>query len=510
MAFARQVVIIMFSALSICLADAKAQTDTIWTKNGNVVVCKILSYSNESKDLKILVEDKKSRIPLGNIDRYSWNEKLLKGNLDWTTLSCEQFPFMGKDGQDHVIFSLKMGYDGYSSTETFKIFKESIKNAWKNELSNSLNIDEKNNSISFTDIINTEIIELSPVSVGIKTTTTVDFEVNRIDFSVSVDDIVYVNGTDSPKEILIEKYFKKNGQPKSANYQICELCNNIIANRLRETKEILANIIYQLGTTEWFSEFRKNFEEHLRSNATHVLEGIWSADVTLPNGGHYSQFEVAIFRRGTKFVIMPLTPYPPSWDRSIKILESTAEPTVYLMKAKFTDSEYESSGRFFLSPPALAQFSIQVPEYEFQKYLADNQLKYTGDRKVSYSLVKTVIPSNREKNQPATEATTYTGTGFAVSPSGLIATNYHVIEGGTDIVVRKMEGSVEKRLPAKVLLADKQKDLAILQMDMKDSETNSEIPYTILESDLKSGAEIYSIGYPKPNLFASNSNALCY
>ena len=56
------------------------------------------------------------------------------------------------------------------------------------------------------------------------------------------------------------------------------------------------------------------------------------------------------------------------------------------------------------------------------------------------------------------------GSGVIVRADGLILTNNHVVEGGTDIVVALSD---KREFKAKVLLADPRTDLAVLKIDTK-------------------------------------------
>ena len=58
----------------------------------------------------------------------------------------------------------------------------------------------------------------------------------------------------------------------------------------------------------------------------------------------------------------------------------------------------------------------------------------------------------------------YVGSGFVIDPSGLIVTNYHVVEYAFEVTVMFSDGT---RLPAKVLSASRLADIAILQVDAK-------------------------------------------
>ena len=77
------------------------------------------------------------------------------------------------------------------------------------------------------------------------------------------------------------------------------------------------------------------------------------------------------------------------------------------------------------------------------------------------------------------------GTGFALTYNGLIITNNHVIEGVNSIVVRGINGNFDKTFTAKVLITDKNNDLAILK-----------IPYVMKTSVASVGENVFVMGYP--------------
>ena len=56
----------------------------------------------------------------------------------------------------------------------------------------------------------------------------------------------------------------------------------------------------------------------------------------------------------------------------------------------------------------------------------------------------------------------YVGSGFVIDPSGLIVTNYHVVENAFEITVTFTDGS---RLPGQVLSASRLADIALLKVN---------------------------------------------
>lgn len=91
---------------------------------------------------------------------------------------------------------------------------------------------------------------------------------------------------------------------------------------------------------------------------------------------------------------------------------------------------------------------------------------------------------------------TSSGTGFAISPNGYIATNHHVIEGGSSISVRGINGDFSKQYSAKVITEDKKNDLAIIKIDDENFTSLGIPPYLIKGKTSEVGTSIFVLGYP--------------
>jgi S1-C subfamily serine protease len=88
------------------------------------------------------------------------------------------------------------------------------------------------------------------------------------------------------------------------------------------------------------------------------------------------------------------------------------------------------------------------------------------------------------------------GTGFALSSQGLIVTNQHVVDQSESIKVRGLLGDFSKSYSAKVILEDKNNDLAIIQIDDPSFKTLGKIPFRIDFKTKEVGTSIYLLGYP--------------
>ena len=88
------------------------------------------------------------------------------------------------------------------------------------------------------------------------------------------------------------------------------------------------------------------------------------------------------------------------------------------------------------------------------------------------------------------------GTGFAITSNGIIATNYHVIDGAKSIKVRGVNFNFDKYYNAKVLVSDKNNDLALIRIEDINFKSLGTIPYTIKTITESAGENVFVLGYP--------------
>lgn len=89
-----------------------------------------------------------------------------------------------------------------------------------------------------------------------------------------------------------------------------------------------------------------------------------------------------------------------------------------------------------------------------------------------------------------------TGTGFAITNNGYVVTNYHVIENGTNISIKGVNGDFSKSYKAVVVQKDITNDLAILKITSTDYKLNSKIPYLLVTNTKDVGEPINVLGFP--------------
>lgn len=88
-------------------------------------------------------------------------------------------------------------------------------------------------------------------------------------------------------------------------------------------------------------------------------------------------------------------------------------------------------------------------------------------------------------------AENWTGTGWALK-DGYVVTNFHCVDGATNIVVKSHQGDYS----AKVVATDESSDLAIIRINDAAFSGFGEVPYSIERKQCEVGESIWTIGYP--------------
>jgi S1-C subfamily serine protease len=92
-----------------------------------------------------------------------------------------------------------------------------------------------------------------------------------------------------------------------------------------------------------------------------------------------------------------------------------------------------------------------------------------------------------------------TGTAFAISSEGYLVTNYHVISNAESLFVKGIGGDFDKRYSAKVVVTDRNNDLAIIKLNDNLSKKIGKIPFVINSSIADVGENVFVLGYPLTN-----------
>jgi S1-C subfamily serine protease len=124
--------------------------------------------------------------------------------------------------------------------------------------------------------------------------------------------------------------------------------------------------------------------------------------------------------------------------------------------------------------------------------------------------------TNKKIDEKDTNILKGTGSGFVISKSGLIVTNYHVVIDGSKFEVAFPSKGLTRT--AKIKMKDMQNDIAILEIENFTATDilNKEIPYSFADnSTVKVGQDVFTLGFPlgdimgtTPRVASGNINSL--
>ena len=225
------------------------------------------------------------------------------------------------------------------------------------------------------------------------------------------------------------------------------------------------------------------------------IEGIWSRLETAKLYDLYNRLRdtknfpisnIAIYKLGNVYKVYNITTVNNGEFQNAAMgeFQSSATAGIYLYE-QFYNSVLRSTA--VLTENGLLEYKLELP------------LSYEVKEKFG-SGVKLIIEANCIKLFPKVEDYSKkqksSGTGYAISSNGIIVTNNHVIDGANSIVVRGVNSDFNKTFKAKILITDKNNDLALIQIDDYEFTSLGTIPYTIKIGTVGVGENIFVLGYP--------------
>ena len=123
-------------------------------------------------------------------------------------------------------------------------------------------------------------------------------------------------------------------------------------------------------------------------------------------------------------------------------------------------------------------------------------MKLTWTDKRPEELYIKLFPTTTTDYPNGNNKSSSSGTGFALSESGYIVTNHHVIQGASKIKVRGVKGDFSKTYEAKLIIEDKNNDIAIIKIDDSNFTSLGTPPYKISSGIADVGVSVYALGYP--------------
>lgn len=251
-------------------------------------------------------------------------------------------------------------------------------------------------------------------------------------------------------------------------------------------------------------EFKEQFKDWEKINLTepelkkkiglisdlNPIEGIWSSIED-------KQYRIGIIRDDSRtnrdYVAFILESDNPLWEeKQVKIeFSSTAYKSVFSTTYYLSDHSKQGTTAF-INDKGILEIKLKNPE-------DNSELNATFIKNYPSSNENSFVNIEKESSQTS-------GTGFIISESGLLVTNWHVVEGSNSIEVFFPE--LNKSYNATTVIKDSKNDVAILRLtDFSFSKTfNNSIPYPISSSNnIKQGNKVFTLGFPLGNLLGQTS-----
>jgi S1-C subfamily serine protease len=236
---------------------------------------------------------------------------------------------------------------------------------------------------------------------------------------------------------------------------------------LKKNKRLLKNRIANHPTTEWTeAKLKEQFTD--KSDA---IEGIYENSFSSENSPRY---KVGILKEDGAYKVVYLSGGDSDiWKEGDIKANLTETATQYLYKTMWYMGNKSQNDEVYIT------FSKGM----FTTILSDGE---------ESQYVKLFPVSSSINNPNATSS----GTGFALHKGGYIVTNYHVIEGGNQINVKGVNGDFNTSYTARVIIEDKNNDLAILKISDSAFSFIRDIPYKLNLKVVDVGSSVFVLGYP--------------
>ncbi len=225
--------------------------------------------------------------------------------------------------------------------------------------------------------------------------------------------------------------------------------------------------------TSWDEQ---SLKQQWEQNGFDLLEGIYE-DITITDG---TKYRLGLKKEGDGYDLIYIS-------GEIRYIWKTGE-----IKAKLypTATPLFFKCDWFLLNKQIAQGSFVSFENGLMKLQINDTRVYYNE----YNFIK-IYPTSSGIDG-SSKGIKASGTGFAFASNGLIITNNHVIEGASKIHIKGINGNFDKSLKAKLILNDKNNDLAIIKVDDPAFSSLGKIPYLIKELSSNVGENIFVLGYP--------------
>lgn len=257
------------------------------------------------------------------------------------------------------------------------------------------------------------------------------------------------------------------------------------------------------------SDFRKYLDDN--ADNLNVLEGIWTMNESGTWRNVYSGMTGSIPSHNPYRLAIVTDNTSSGYDFVAVVLES--EYSYWApgrVKARFRKTAYE---KVFDALWFMADYTSKRTNYVIDEsgIIKSTHTSYDPDNEyielTRESIFLKAYPPISGKSRPSSDKKMRTsGSGFLLTATGLVVTNYHVVEDANKIEVAFADKNITKS--ASVRIKDAKNDIAILEVkDFSFSDISSQsIPFSFADvNSIKVGQEVFTLGFPLGDIMGTKS-----
>lgn len=235
---------------------------------------------------------------------------------------------------------------------------------------------------------------------------------------------------------------------------------------------------YDITKTE-YDEVK--IREYLDSNTVEPIEGIYKY---VSDGGS-AEYRLGIIKSEFLYLVVILETNQRRWKTGdVKAyLEPSATDNVYSLRWIMGDKRKTEERVASMKKPGFLGIDMTDESFLLKLYPKFEKSNNISSDRISLSA---------------------TGSGFFISKEGYVATNAHVIKGGSSYEITVVNDSfISIKYRAKAILIDEINDVAILKIEDENFTGIEEVPYSIT-TKTEIGEKVFTIGYPLSSVMGNN------
>jgi len=271
---------------------------------------------------------------------------------------------------------------------------------------------------------------------------------------------------------------------------------------MKQIEAIIITLLIGISINTFGQKFRtmEQYQNHYIENYKTIdkIEGIWYVlwNQQINNDfQHLQPYTVAIIKEGIyykEYMLKDGYYSPISYERGF--VHPTSGYKYYEKTSKIGYGEtfylYTNSKKFSFVTNQLQSMKNTMREAGRNPYYLKKALFSYSYSKL-YPLEVDIQIAKKQKSNIA-----LTGTGFAISTNGYIVTNYHVVKDASKLNIKGINGNFQKSYSAKIVISDRNNDLAILKINDYSFSNLGIIPYALKSKSISVGTDIFVLGYP--------------